>query len=187
MPVRAENLRKSEVVHITMAQPAQYIGEHFAEKSYRRFSGRPHLARLQRRMGRCKPKTINHLMSLANEWADGEDSIAVPRSPRRSADRYVDPKDQFHSSSRKKGHRNRYEDGDTADMVVAGYVNNDHDNNHEGPRQGSNYYGSSSRSAGRDSRPKTKWRRRRDAPPHSAEEMLNRGCTRHTYIDKDGR
>jgi hypothetical protein len=126
-------------------------------------------------------------MSLANEWADGEDSIAVPRSRRQSADRYVDPKDQFHSSSRKKGHRNRYEDADTADMVVAGYVNNDHDDNHEGPRQGSNYYGSSSRSAGRDSRPKTKWRRRRDAPPHSAEEMLNRGCTRHTYIDKDGR
>jgi hypothetical protein len=51
MPVRAENLRKSEVVHITMAQPAQYIGEHFAEKSYRRFSGRPHLVRLQRRIG----------------------------------------------------------------------------------------------------------------------------------------
>jgi hypothetical protein len=126
-------------------------------------------------------------MSLANEWADGEDSIAVPRSRRRSADRYVDPKDQFHSSSRKKGHRNRYEDADTADMVVAGYVNNDRDDNHEGPRQGSNYYGSSSRSAGRDSRPKTEWHRRRDAPPLLAEEMLNRGCTRHTYIAKDGR
>jgi hypothetical protein len=33
-------------------------------------------------LGRCKPKTIDHLMSLANEWADGEDSIAVPRSRR---------------------------------------------------------------------------------------------------------
>jgi hypothetical protein len=28
-------------------------------------------------LGRCKPKTIDHLMSLANEWADGEDSIAA--------------------------------------------------------------------------------------------------------------
>jgi hypothetical protein len=28
-------------------------------------------------LGRCKPKIIDHLMSLANEWADGEDSIAV--------------------------------------------------------------------------------------------------------------
>jgi hypothetical protein len=54
-------------------------------------------------LGRCKPKTIDHLMSFANEWADGEDSIAVPRSRRRSADHDVDPKDKFHSSSRKKG------------------------------------------------------------------------------------
>jgi hypothetical protein len=29
-------------------------------------------------MLQCKPKTIDHLMSLANEWADGEDSIANP-------------------------------------------------------------------------------------------------------------
>jgi hypothetical protein len=72
-------------------------------------------------------------------------------------------------------------------MVAAGYVNNDHDDNHDGPRQGNMYYGSSSRGAGRDLRPKTEWRRRRDQPPLSAEEMLNGGCTRHTYIDKDGR
>jgi hypothetical protein len=138
-------------------------------------------------LGRCKPKTIDHLMSLANKWADGEDSIAVPRSRRRSIDRDVDPKDQFHSSSRKKGRRNRYKDADTADMVAAGYVNNDRDDNHDRPRQGNNYYGSSSRSAGRDSRLRTEWRRCRDAPPLSAEEMLNGECTRHTYIDKDGR
>jgi hypothetical protein len=73
------------------------------------------------------------------------------------------------------------------DMVAAGYVDNDSDDNHDGPREGNNYYKSSSRSAGHDSRPRTEWRRRRDAPPLSAEEMLNGGCTRHTYIDKDGR
>jgi hypothetical protein len=101
-------------------------------------------------LGRCKPKTIDHLMSLANEWADREDSIAVPGSCRRSADCDVDPKDQFHSSSQKKGRQNRYEDADTADMVAAGYVNNDRDDNHDGPRQGNNYHGSSSRSEGRD-------------------------------------
>jgi hypothetical protein len=72
-------------------------------------------------------------------------------------------------------------------MVAAGYVNNDHDDNHDGPRQGNNYYGSSSRGAGRDSRLKMEWRRRRDQPPLSAEKMLNGGCTMHTYIDKDGR
>jgi hypothetical protein len=138
-------------------------------------------------LGQCKPKTIDHLMSLANEWADGEDSITVPRSRRRSADHDVDPKDQFHSSPWKKGCQNCYEDADTADMVAAGYVNNDHDDNHDGPRQGNNYYRSSSRSTGCDSRPRTEWRWRCDAPPLSAEEMLNGGCTRHTYINKDGR
>jgi hypothetical protein len=72
-------------------------------------------------------------------------------------------------------------------MVAVGYVNNDHNDNHDGLRQGNTYYGSSSRGAGRDSRPKTEWHWRRDQPPISAEEMLNGGCTRHTYINKDGR
>jgi hypothetical protein len=73
-------------------------------------------------------------------------------------------------------------------MVATCYVNNDHDDNHDGPRQGNTYYGSSSsRGAGRDSRPKTEWRWRRDQPPLSMEELLNGGCSRHTSIDKDGR
>jgi hypothetical protein len=110
----------------------------------------------------CKPKTIDHLMSLANEWADGEDSIAAPRSRRRSAERDVDAKDQLHTNSRKKGRRSRYDDADATDMVAACYVNNDHDDNRDGPRPGNNYYGSSSKSAGRDSRQGTEWRRRRD-------------------------
>jgi hypothetical protein len=80
-------------------------------------------------------------MSLANEWADGEDSIAAPRSCQRSTEHDVDAKDQFHTSSRKKGHRNRYDDADAMDMVAAGYVNNDHDDNCDGPRRGNNYYG----------------------------------------------
>jgi hypothetical protein len=29
-------------------------------------------------LGRAKPKTINDLMSLANKWADREDSIQTP-------------------------------------------------------------------------------------------------------------
>jgi hypothetical protein len=53
-------------------------------------------------LGRYKPKTINHLMSLANKWADGEDSIAAPRSRRPSAEHDVDAKDQFHTSSERK-------------------------------------------------------------------------------------
>jgi hypothetical protein len=109
-------------------------------------------------LGRCKPKTVDHLMSLANEWDDGEDSIAAPRSRRRSAECDVDVKDQFHNSSRKKGHRNRYDDTDATDMVAAGYVNEDRHDNHDGAQHGNNYYGSSRRSAGRDSKPRTEWR-----------------------------
>jgi hypothetical protein len=44
-------------------------------------------------LGRCKSKTVDHLMSLANEWADGEDSIASPRSRHQSAKRDINAKD----------------------------------------------------------------------------------------------
>jgi hypothetical protein len=85
-------------------------------------------------LGRCKPKTVDHLMSLANEWADSEDSIAAPRSCRRSAERDIDAKDQFHSGSRKKGRRNRFDDADNTDMVAAGYIHEDRDDNRDLPR-----------------------------------------------------
>jgi hypothetical protein len=73
-------------------------------------------------------------MSLANEWADGEDSIAAPRSRRRSAERDIDTKDQFHPGSRKKGHQSRYDDAKNTDMVAAGYMHEDLDDNHDLPR-----------------------------------------------------
>jgi hypothetical protein len=84
-------------------------------------------------LGRCKPKTIDHLMSLANEWDNGEDSIAAPRSRRRSAERDIDAKDQFHSGSRKKGRRNRFDDVENTDMVAAGYTHEDRDDNRDLP------------------------------------------------------
>jgi hypothetical protein len=43
-------------------------------------------------LGRAKPKTIDDLMSLTNEWADGEDSVQNPRLC-RSPDKGEDPKD----------------------------------------------------------------------------------------------
>jgi hypothetical protein len=85
------------------------------------------------KLGRCKPKTVDHLMSLANEWADGEDSIAAPRSHRRSAERDVDAKDQFHSGSQKKGRQNHFDDAENIDMVAAGYIHEDHDDNRDLP------------------------------------------------------
>jgi hypothetical protein len=73
-------------------------------------------------------------MSLENEWANGEDSIAAPRSRRQSAERDVDAKDQFHPGSQKKGRRNRYDDTENTDMVAAGYMHEDHDDNRDLPR-----------------------------------------------------
>jgi hypothetical protein len=70
-------------------------------------------------------------MSLANKWADGEDSIAAPRSCRRSAEHDIDAKDQFHPGSQKKGHQNCYDDMENTDMVVAGYVHEDRDDNRD--------------------------------------------------------
>jgi hypothetical protein len=97
--VSAEDRRKLEVVHIPMAQPAQYIGDISPERAIDAFQDGLIRRDFREELGRCKPKTIDHLMSLANEWANGEDSIMVPKSRRRSADHDVDPKDQFHSSS----------------------------------------------------------------------------------------
>jgi hypothetical protein len=34
MPVRAEDWRKPKVIHIMMAQPAQYIGEHLTGEGH---------------------------------------------------------------------------------------------------------------------------------------------------------
>jgi hypothetical protein len=82
-----------------MDQPLQHNGKYFARKCHRRLLGQSLPTRLQGGLGRCKPKTINHLMSLANEWADGEDSITAPKSHRRSVERDIDAKDQFHSGS----------------------------------------------------------------------------------------
>jgi hypothetical protein len=58
-------------------------------------------------LGRSKPKTIDHLMSLAKEWADGEDSIAHPRNHRRSPNDDADAKDQDHSESRRVRQKGR--------------------------------------------------------------------------------
>jgi hypothetical protein len=51
------------------------------------------------KLGRSKPKTIDHLMSLANEWADGEESIQNPRNYHRSLDDDDDTKDQHQSGA----------------------------------------------------------------------------------------
>jgi hypothetical protein len=88
---------------------------------------------------------------------------------------------------RQRGRRNCYADANPTDMVVACYTNNENDDNHDGPRQANTYYGSSSRSVGHDTRPKTEWHRHRNQRLPSTDEILNGGYHKHTYLDKDGR
>jgi hypothetical protein len=123
--VRAEDRGKSEVIRsyisrwLSLRNTSENISPERAIDAFRDGLIRRDF---REELGRCKPKTIDHLMSLANEWADGEDSIANPRSRRRSQDHDIDPKDQLHSGSRRvrqKGHRGCYRNSDTADMVAA--------------------------------------------------------------------
>jgi hypothetical protein len=127
-----ENLRSYISRRISLRNTAENI---LPERAIDAFRGGLIQRDFKEELGRCKPKTVDHLMSLENEWADGEDSIAAPRSRRRrSAEHDVDAKDQFHNSSQKKGCRNRYDNADTTNMVAAGYVNEDHDDNLDGAR-----------------------------------------------------
>jgi hypothetical protein len=71
--MRTEDRRKLEVIHLMLDQPpAENISPERAIDAFRDGLIRRDL---KEELGRCKPKTIDHLMSLANEWADGEYSI----------------------------------------------------------------------------------------------------------------
>ena len=67
-------------------------------------------------LGRVKPKTLDHLMDIANRWADGEDSLHRE---------YSDEEDDY--GCRRERHRNLrsriYDDRDGPDMVATGYAN----------------------------------------------------------------
>jgi hypothetical protein len=69
-------------------------------------------------LGRAKPKKIDHLMSLANEWADGEYSIMNPRNRHRSSGEGNDVKEHFSGAYRvrQKDRQSHYTDIDPADM-----------------------------------------------------------------------
>jgi len=75
----------------------------------------------QEALGREKPKSIAQLMKVANEWADGEDSVRDKHeSPRR--DSSWSHKDGHGNDRRKKRKTHHYDDADGADLVAAGYV-----------------------------------------------------------------
>ena len=83
---------------------------------------------LREELGRSKPQTIDHLMEIANRWADGEDSV----------------KNHIHSDEEAELERRRdrrgkrrmrvYDDRDDVNMVAAGYADRRDDNRNSGYR-----------------------------------------------------
>src|SRR3954467_4849937 len=96
-------------------------------------------------LGRVKPKTLDHLMDVANRWADGEDSV------HRAHSEEEDDYGRRHESRSKRRSR-VYDDRDGPDMVAAGYT----DRRSNGNRSNSGYRGSNFRDGGR---PTQSWQR----------------------------
>jgi hypothetical protein len=81
-------------------------------------------------------------MNLANEWADGEDSIQNPRHCRRSSADGDDVKDHPNLGTHRVHQRarwNRYSETDPINMVAGGYTNDQDDNHHDTPRRDITY------------------------------------------------
>src|SRR3954468_21104620 len=85
-------------------------------------------------LGRVKPKTLDHLMDIANRWEDGEDSVHRAHS---------DEEDDY--GRRRECHSKRrsrvYDDRDGPNMVAAGYADRRSDGNRNSGRyRGSNFH-----------------------------------------------
>jgi hypothetical protein len=121
-------------------------------------------------LGQVKPKTLDHLMDIANKWADGEDSVHRAHS---------DEEDDYgRRRERRSKRRSRvYDDRDGPDMVAAGYADRRNENN----RSSGGYRGNNFCDGGR---PTQTWQRcGRDDEP-SAYDKLSGPWTIHFYIDK---
>jgi hypothetical protein len=66
-------------------------------------------------LGRVKPKTLDHLMDIANRWADGEDSVHRA---------HLDEEDDYGRIRERRSKRKSrvYDDRDGPDMVATGYA-----------------------------------------------------------------
>ena len=74
---------------------------------------------LKETLGRVKPKTIVHLMQIANEWADGEDSILNERGegPAETGDQGT--WSRRNNDRRRKRKMRAYDENDGAELVAA--------------------------------------------------------------------
>ena len=92
------------------------------------FNGGVRRMELREELGRSKPQTIDHLMEIANRWADGEDSVKnrVHSDEEAELERRHD--------RRSKRRMRVYDDRDDVNMVTAGYADRRDDNHNSGYR-----------------------------------------------------
>src|SRR5215216_9680 len=97
------------------------------------FNGGVRRRELRKELGHSKPKTIDHLMEIANRWADGEDSV------KNCA--YSDDDDDLGRRRDRPGkHRNHgYKNREEVDMVAASYADKRGDNNYSSRYRSSGY------------------------------------------------
>src|SRR3954466_2727032 len=166
-----ESIRSYILRWSTTKNSAAHISEERAIDAFRDGVKRPDF---KEELGRVKPKTLDHLIEIANRWADGEDCIHRAQS---------DEEDDYgRRRERRSKRRSRvYDDRDGPDMVAACYADRCNDNS----RNSGGYRGGNFRDSGR---PAQSWQRRdRDNGP-SAFDKLSGPCTIHFYIDKqDGK
>src|SRR5215216_8018854 len=90
------------------------------------FNGSVRRMELREELGRSKPQTIDHLMEIANRWADGEDLVK----------NHVHSDDEAELERRRDRRSKRrmriYDDHDDVNMVAAGYADRRDDNGNNG-------------------------------------------------------
>src|SRR3954468_2731226 len=93
---------------------------------------------IKEELGRVKPKTLDHLMDIANRWAYGEDSVHRAHSEEED--------DYGRRRERRSKQRSRvYDNRDGPNMVAAGYA----DRRNKGNRNSGRYRGSNFHDRGR--------------------------------------
>src|SRR5664279_4111160 len=107
---------------------AEDISEESAVDAFRRGLRR---RELKEELGRSKPKTVGHLMDIANRWADGEESVRDERAQSLEYDGFdpSDPNDPARrggrNGDRRRKRKNRaYDETDDSEFVAAEFAGN---------------------------------------------------------------
>ena len=157
------------------------------ERAIDAFRGSVRRRELKEELGRKQPKTIDHLMDIVNQWADGEDALQMGA---RS-----DDDDAYRRGDRRGKHKARYHD--EVDLVAAGYADKHEecgrysdrcDDRDGGYQRGYGYRGNGDNRTGEGyQKPRQEWapkQPRVEGP--TPQQLLGGPYTIHGYYDRNG-